>query len=325
MKDNHPSGPRPAPSPSSTRGGMPSVVVVGGTGFLGAAFVRTLDDRGHRVAVLSRSAARVPERFPGRQVEPREGDVRRIETLGSAFRGARTVIQCAQFPGFPVEDPARGRTFMRVDAEGTANVVAAAREEGVTRVVYLSGAGADPDAAESWFRAKGIAETAVRSSGLAYAILRPSWVYGPEDRSLNRFADLIRRVPLLFPQLGDGTQSLNPVFVRDVAGAVAECVERDPLRSATLEIGGPLTYTMDAIVRLLMEALERPKPIVHVPLGLALVGAALLEPLPGQLLSRDAVRFVTQASVADNRELRRLFPDLSLTPMPEALPTYVGT
>lgn len=303
---------------------QPRVLVAGGTGFLGAAFVRALDDRGVRVSVLSRSPGKVRRRFAGRDVEARRGDVTDPSTLAPAVAGADVLIQCVQFPGYPVEDPRRGRTFLRVDAEGTRNLVSAAEATGVGKLVYLSGVGADASATESWFRAKGMAEAVVRDARPTGIIVRPSWVYGPEDRSLNRFAAILRWVPFAFPQLGDGSQRINPVFVGDLAELVVRSVLEETANGATIEIGGPVTYTMDMIVRLLMEAMDREKPIVHLPVEPARIGASLAELLPGRPFSRDAVRFVTQGAVADLSVLRRLFPTLDLTPMPRALARYVG-
>ena len=201
------------------------VLIAGGTGFLGRAFVRELAARGRRVGVLTRRPDVVSRLFPGLSVEARTGDVGRPETLRPALQGSCTVVQTIQFTGFPVEDPSRGLTFLEVDANGTLNVIEAARASGVKKIVYLSGVGADPNAPESWFRAKAMAESAVLDSDMAPVVIRPSWVYGPEDVSLNRFVGLARRVPLAFPQIGPGDQRLNPVLVNDVAGLVAEAVE----------------------------------------------------------------------------------------------------
>jgi NADH dehydrogenase len=298
--------------------------VAGGTGFLGAAFVQELVAAGGSVAVLSRRPEAVSGRFPDLAVEGRFGDVTRPESLAPSLLGVETLVQCVQFPGFPVEAPRLGRTFMEVDAKGTQNVISAARDAGVRKVVYLSGVGADSEASQHWFRAKAIAEEAVSGSGLAYVIVRPSWVYGPGDRSLNRFVDLIRTIPFFFPQLGTGTQRINPVFVADVAALVGRAVRHDAAAGATIEIGGPVTYSMDHIIDLLMETLGRRRSILHTPLSLAMIGAAVAELVPAQLMSRDALRFVVQEAVADNAELHRLFPDLTLTSMPEALRSYLG-
>lgn len=300
------------------------VAVVGGTGFLGSAFVRELSGRGHSVRVLSRHPEKLANLFPGRAVEGRAADVTRPDSLPPALEGADVVIHCVQFPGYPVEAPARGRTFMEVDARGTLRTVRAAAQVGVRRFVYLSGVGADPDAPEPWFRAKGVAEQAVAASGMAGVRIRPSWVYGPEDVSLNRFVTVLRRVPLFFPQLDRGDQRINPLFVEDLAPVVADAATAERAEGVVFEIGGPVTYSMDEIIRLVMEATGRHKPIVHFPLPLLRAGAAVLERVPGQLLSRDAVRFVTQGAVADNARFRELFPDATLTPMPEALGRYLG-
>jgi uncharacterized protein YbjT (DUF2867 family) len=222
-----------------------------------------------------------------------------------------------------VERPAAGRTFMAVDADGTRAVAAAAAEAGARKIVYLSGVGADIDSDRPWYRAKGIAEAAVRDSGLRYVLIRPSWTYGPGDRSLNRFLGLIRGIPLVFPQLGSGSQRINPVHIDDVARLVAEAVEGDRADGATIEIGGPDVLSLDDIVRAAMRALGREKPIVHIPLPLARFAGLLLERVPGQLLSRDAVDFIAQSAVANLEELATRFPELRPRDLESALASYL--
>lgn len=299
-----------------------NILVAGGTGFLGAAIVRELDDRGHRVSVLTRRPESVPGRFPGRAIEGRGGDVTEPNTLPEALHGIDSVVQTVQFPGFPTEDPSRGLTFREVDARGTANVVEAAGRCGVERLVYLSGVGADRRSDRPWFAAKLMAETAVREGDPAWTIVRPSWVYGPGDRSMNLLARIVRWVPGLFPQPGDGQQRLNPLWVGDLGSAVALLLEMPGASEATVDIGGPLTYTMDAVVGTLMDALGRRKPIVHVPVGLIRPWAALAELLPGRIFSRAALEFATQGAVAELGALRALLPGLELTPLGQALTRY---
>ncbi|UCG74620.1 MAG: NAD(P)H-binding protein [Gemmatimonadota bacterium] len=306
---------------NGSEGNGRSVLVAGATGFLGAAFVRTLVERGLRVVALGRDEARIRRRFDGLPVEGRTGDVTRPESLQNAFRDVDTVVQCVQFSGFPVEDPSRGLTFMAVDARGTRNVVDEARASGVRRLVYLSGVGADPSSDRSWYRAKGLAEESIRTSGLGFAIIRPSWVYGPEDRSLNLFIRALRLNPLFFPQIGDGKQRLNPLYVEDLASLVALVVGEGAAEGETVEVGGPVTYTLDDIIGLTMEVVARQRPIVHLPVGLVKAGACLAQLLPGQLLSVGAVDFLLQSAVADNARFRELF-SIRLTPMPVALGRY---
>ena len=301
----------------------PAVLVAGATGFLGASFVRELVARGLRVAALGRDESRVRRRFEGLPVEARSGDVTRPDSLEPALRDVETVVQCVQFSGFPVEDASRGLTFMEVDGRGTSELVGRCVAAGVPRFVYLSGVGADPTSERPWYRAKALAEETIRGSGLEYTIIRPSWVYGPEDRSLNLFIRALRLNPLFFPQIGDGAQRLNPLFVDDLAWTVAESVEKGAAAGETFELGGPVTYTLDEIIRVAMDVCGLPRPIVHLPVPLVKVGAALAEALPGQLLSRDAVDFLLQSAVADNSRFRKLF-GRPLTPLPEALRSYAG-
>lgn len=303
--------------------GRQPVLVAGATGFLGASIVRELVERGLRVIALGRDEDGVRRRFRDLSVEARAGDVTRPDGLEEALQDVQSVVQCVQFSGFPVEDPARGLTFMEVDARGTRNLVECARAAGVRRFVYLSGVGADPSSDRPWYRAKGLAEECVRDSGPGHTIVRPSWVYGPEDRSLNVFIRLLRLNPLFFPQIGDGGQRLSPLFVSDLAAVVADVVETGSAEGETFELGGPVTYTLDEIVRTAMDVCGLSRPIVHFPVPLVKLAAALAEALPGQLLSRDAVDFLLQSAVADNSRFRILF-DRRLTPLPEALHTYLG-
>lgn len=299
------------------------ILVAGGTGFIGAAVVRELVRRGREVVVLSRDAARARARFRSLEVGVREGDVRRPESLDGAVQGAETVICSIQFPGFPREDPRRGYTFEEVDAKGTERLVAAARRAGVKRFVYMSGAGAAPDARYHWFRAKWRAETAVRESGMTYVIFRPSWVYGPEDAALNRFVAMARLLPFV-PVIGQGDrQRLQPVFIDDLARAVAQAVESPAADNRIFEIGGPEVLSMTQIVRTALEISGRRRPVISFPKGLMKMVAAVLQVLPGRPLTPDAVEFITMDALADPTEVERTL-GISLTPFRQALATYLA-
>ena len=212
---------------------------------------------------------------------------------------------------------------MAVDAEGTKAVVAAGVAAGARKIVYLSGVGADPDSSRPWFRAKGIAEAAVAASGMIPVVLRPSWVYGPGDASLNRFIEIIQRVPFAFPQLGSGRSRLTPVFIDDVAELAADAILGAAADGLTLEIGGPEVLTMDDIVRAAMRAVGREKRILHVPLSLVKLAAAVLERLPGQILSPGAVDFITGSAVANPDVTLRVFPEFRPRTLEAALRTYL--
>jgi len=301
------------------------ILVAGGTGFLGSAIVGELASRGRPVAVMSRDPGGVPSRFPNLQLEARAGDARDAASLHNAVDGVDTVVSCMQFPNFPIENARRGETFEEIDARGNERLVAAAVAAGVRGYVYLSGAGAAADGRYHWLRSKWRAEEAVRGSSLRHTILRPSWVYGPGDRSLNRFVGFARHLPLL-PVIGDGQQRLQPVFVDDVARAVADSIDSEAAANQVFEIGGPDVLTMDAILATMLDVMGLRKRLVHAPAFAPRAAGAVLEllPLPRRPLSRDAVTFITMDALADNGPLLRAFPNLRLTPLREGLATYLS-
>lgn len=300
------------------------ILVVGGTGFVGGGIVRELARRGKPVAVLSRNPERHRDRFPGLNVECRQGDVTAPGSLKTALADIETVISSQQFPNSPIENPRKGYTFEKVDAEGTENLARAAKDAGVKRFVYLSGVGAAPDARYHWFRAKWRAETAVRESGMTYTIIRPSWVFGPEDVALNRFLGLSRFLPFV-PLIGNaGKQRLQPVFVDDVARSVAESLEKPAADNKVFEIGGPQALTMKEIVRTALEVAGRKRLLLAAPKPIMKLVASIIQFAPGRPLTPDAVDFITMDALADPSEIEAAL-GIKMTPLREALATYLPT
>jgi NADH dehydrogenase len=296
------------------------VAVAGGTGFVGGAIVSELVARGHRVVVLSRRAA-VPD--SDGLVEARAVDVTRPETLEAGLSGAQALVISLAFRNSPIEAPRRGQTFERVDAAGTEALVAAARGAGIRRLVYMSGAGAAPDAPRHWFRAKWRAEEAIRGSGIAYTIFRPSWIYGPGDHSLNRFLGFARRLPFV-PQIGNGRQKLVPLFVADMAALAADALATPGAENATFEVGGPQELTMDEIVRTALRVSGRRRPILHAPARLMKLLVRPLTLLPTPPLTPDAIDFMLASSAVDTALLSERLPR-RLKTLEEGLATYLAS
>ncbi len=298
------------------------ILITGGTGFVGAAAVRELARRGKPVAVLSRDASKVAQRFPDLTIVAREGDVRDPASLRAAFAGAEAVINCVQLPNSPIENRRKGWTFEQIDYQGTVRQVEAAKEAGVQRFVYVSGAGAAPDADKHWFVYKWRAEEAVRASGITHVIFRPTWVYGPEDAALNRFLGFARRLPFV-PTFGDGRQLMQPLFVDDLGRLLADALDRAEADNQTFDVGGPERLPMDDVVRTALEVAGRRRPILHQPAAVGKLLATFLQLLPGPPLTPDAIDFITHEAVADNSALESAFGGPRLTPLREALSTYL--
>jgi uncharacterized protein YbjT (DUF2867 family) len=268
------------------------VLVTGGTGFIGRHVVGELLAAGNvDVAVTTRDPQR-SDRWQGR-VRLEQAFAGDALSLSKAMTGVDVVVHAIQFPNHPVESPSKGRTYLEVDGQGTEVAAQVARALGVRRFVYLSGAGAGEGRPQPWFQAKDRAEKAIRGSGLEHAILRPSWVYGPGDRSMSKFVAFTRYLPF-FPQIGDGQAPVYPVYVKDLARAVAQCALREDAKDKVLNVGSPRRMTMDEAVRTLQKVLGKRRPIVHHPKAFMKLAAWPMRVLPTPPLSPAAVDFVTQ-------------------------------
>jgi NADH dehydrogenase len=297
------------------------ILIAGGSGFVGAAAVRRLVAGGDHVAVMTahreRSAARI--RAMGAEVVP--GDVQDPASLPGAVQGAEVVVQSLSFPTYPTEKPRKGYTFEEFDHRGTERLVTAAARAGARAFVFVSGVGASPDSSKTWYRAKWFGEQAVEAAGVPYTILRPTWVYGREDRALNTFVAFHRWLPFI-PVVGDGSQRLQPVFVDDLGEAIARAARPDGPRG-TFEVGGPEVMTMDGVLATMMDVRGRRKPLVHFPPFLPKLAGFFVQFLPRPPISPDAIELATADAVADDTAFRAAF-GVALTALRDGLDTYLG-
>jgi len=197
-------------------------------------------------------------------------------------------------------------TYLEVDAKGTQVAVAMAKRMGVRRFVYLSGAGAGQGRQESWFRAKDQAEAAIRESGLEYSLLRPSWIYGPRDRSMNRFVFFCRYLPVV-PVIGDGRTPVYPIYVKDVARCAAEAVKREDAKDTALDLGGPERLTMDQILHAIQSILRKRRLLLHHPAKLMKLLSLPMQVLPQPMLSPGAIDFILQEVDLDPKPAMEYF------------------
>lgn len=297
------------------------ILVAGGSGFVGASVVRRLVARGRDVAVMTAHPERSAARIRSLGARAVVGDVQDPDSLPAAVDGAEVVVQALTFPTFPVEKASKGYTFEEFEHLGTERLVAAALSAGAARFVYASGVGVAADAPKAWHRAKWRGEAAIERSGIAHTIVRPSWVYGPEDRALNRLVTFYRRLPFV-PVVGDGRQQLQPVFIDDVGEVLARATSPDG-PTGTFEIGGPDVLSMDDVLRTMMDVLGKRKRLVHVPAALPKSAGFFAQALPTPPLSPDAVDFLTGDAVADTGPLLQAF-GIRLMPFREGLRTYLG-
>src|ERR1700674_3583580 len=211
------------------------VTVFGGSGFLGRSVVRALAKREYRIRV----AVRRPELAGHLQPLGRVGQIHAVQanlrfpaSIEAAMRDSHVAINLV---GILAESGAQ--TFEAVQGSGAGSVAKAAAAAGA-RMVHVSAIGADENSPSRYGRSKAAGEKAVLSAVPSATIMRPSVAFGPEDQFTNRFAALAQMSPAL-PLIGGGTTKLQPVYVGDVAAAVAEAVDGNAKAGATYELGGP--------------------------------------------------------------------------------------
>ncbi len=300
------------------------ILVSGGTGFIGSAIVKELPRRGERVVVFGRDAGKIRRRL-GTEVEAREGDVRDPASLAAAMQGVDVVVNAVQFPGSPIENRRKGYTFEEIDLKGTRHQIDAAKAAGVRRFVYVSGVGASKESDRHWFRYKWEAEKylqdSAQSNGLEWVVMRPTWVFGPEDVSLNRFLGFAKLLPFV-PMFGDGKQDMQPVFIDDVGRAAADAALKPEAANTLFEIGGPDVMSMNDVLKTALEVKGKKRVLLHQPAFVGKAIGTLTSALPSPPLSADAIDFMTESAVADNSTLMRVLSP-RLTPLREGLETYM--
>ncbi|HEX5174274.1 MAG TPA: complex I NDUFA9 subunit family protein [Gaiellaceae bacterium] len=268
-----------------------TVLVTGGTGFIGPHVVHALRAKEMPVRALVRDPARAT-RLAAWGVELASGDVTDPASLRAASEGVDAVVHLvAIIRGRPAE-------FERVMSAGTRNLVAAAQEAGVRRFVLASALGLDERSKDAvpYFAAKWEMERAVRESGLEHVIFRPSFVFGRDGGVLPTFVRLARYAPVT-PIVGPGRQRLQPIWVEDLAEYYARALTEPAAASRTFEVGGPEAVSWNEFWERLKRVLGVRRPSLHVPFGAMRLQATLTERLPGAPVSRDQL---TMLELGDN-------------------------
>ncbi len=301
------------------------VTVFGGSGFVGAQVVRALAKRGYRVRVAVRRpghAYRMRMLGDVGQIEVVQANVRAPESIARALSGAEA---CVNLVGVLYEG---GRQkFQSLHAMGARNVAEAAAAAGVGRLVQISAIGADAESEAKYARTKALGEAAVREAFPAATILRPSIVFGRDDHFFNRFGQMATLSPVL-PLIGGGETRFQPVFVGDVAAAVAIAVADASTAGRTYELGGPAVYSFKALMQLMLREIDRKRILLPIPFPAARVIGALAEvpsallPIP-PLLTADQVELLRSDNVVTAGALGLADLGIEPTAVEAIIPSYL--
>ncbi len=257
--------------------------VFGGSGFIGRYVVQRLAMQDYVVRVVTRdpdSANFLHTQGRVGQIVPLGASLSEEAAVGRAVVGADVVVNLV---GILAER--RPGDFRRIHADAPGLVARCARVAGVRRLVHVSAIGADAASPSLYAQSKAAGEAAIREAFPDVTILRPSVVFGPEDQFFNRFAAMARLLPFM-PVVSGGSR-FQPVFVGDVADAAAAVIAREDSQGRVYELGGPRVMTMREVLRFVLEATRRRKPMIDMPMGLMRTQARLLERLPNPPITQD--------------------------------------
>ncbi|MBE7243671.1 MAG: complex I NDUFA9 subunit family protein [Actinomycetospora chiangmaiensis] len=328
-----PSSDSPAAHSGPVRPASQLVTIFGGSGFVGRHVVRALAKRGYRIRVAVRRPDLALFLQPlGKvgQIVAVQANLRYPDSVARAVAGSDVVINLV---GILQESGAQ--SFHRLQAEGPGLIARAAAAEGA-RMIHVSAIGAEAGADTAYARTKAEGEAAVFRAVPDAVVFRPSLVFGPGDSFFNRFAGLARALPVL-PLAGAGSR-FQPVFVGDVAEAIARAVDGRVPAGKVYELGGPEVATLEHLVRYMLDVIRRKRLVIDLPLPLARLQAGFLEIadtltlglLPADLkLTRDQVmqlqhdNVVSEAAKAEGRTIEAL--GIQPTAAEAVVPGYLWT
>jgi len=267
-----------------------TIVVMGGTGFVGRRVVNRLGSGGWEVDVPTRRFDNARRLWVLPTIDVFVANVHQERELARLLNGASAVVNLVG-----ILNETGGQTFRESHVALASKVVAACKESGVRRLLHMSALHADPAGSSAYLRSKGEAARIIADSGLDWTIFEPSVIFGPEDRFLNLFAKLAAALPVLALPAADA--KFQPVFVGDVA----ECIVRALSLPATIgqryPLCGPKIYTLRELVRFVGEAVGTPRPIIGLGPTLGALEARILELVPGSPLTRDNLASMKTDSV----------------------------
>lgn len=265
---------------------MARLCILGGSGFIGRHLCERLSNAGHALVVPTQRRERAKHLIMLPTIDVVEADIHDPRTLEQLFRGVDAVINLVGILHSSRGNP-YGKEFAKVHVELPRKIVAACIATGVPRLLHVSALKAAPDAPSAYLRSKGDGEAAVIEARgrLATTIFRPSAIFGPEDRFLNMFASLQAKLPVMV--LGCPDAKFQPVFVGDVADAIALSLDRPESHGRAYDLVGPRVYTLRELVEYAGGVSGHPRPVLGLDDRMSYLQARILELAPGKMLTAD--------------------------------------
>jgi len=294
-----------------------SVCILGGSGFVGRAIAEALCERGVRVRVLSRGLTRSRALWVLPTVDVRVVNPHDEVALAACFEDIDVVVNLCG-----ILHETRAESFESVHVDLPRKVVGACRAAGVRHLVHMSALAASDAAPSDYLRSKARGEATIRdaAAGLPWTILRPSIIFGADDRFLNMFSGLMSLLPVV--PLARANARFQPIWVEDVARAIATVLGNPRCFGQAYELCGPHAYTLRELVEFVAGATQRRRAVIALPDWASSAQAFVLERLPGKLMTRDNLKSMSVDNVCSGG-----FPDVlgfQPTPLEAIAPRYLA-
>ena len=299
------------------------ICILGGTGFVGRNVAAQLLGRGQRVLILTRHRERHRDLLVHPSLDLIETDIYDLEQLKQCFTNVRAVINLV---GILNQGRHEHQTFEQAHVKLTEKVADAVAQTGVSRFVHMSASNADTSGPSLYLKSKGTAEQFIHEHGhrYGYAVtsFRPSVIFGPDDSFTNRFANLLRSIPLVFP-LACPDSRLQPVYVNDVAHCFVEALGNEGTFGQRYDLCGPRVYTLQEIVSYIASTIGLKRQIIRLTDWQSRMQASVLQWFPGKPFTPDNFQSLQVASIC-TESFPQVF-SVEPRPMEELVPQYLNT
>jgi len=301
------------------------IFLTGSTGFVGKRILHDLLENKYQVRCLARKGSEQKISHYKNPVLVKtgidivHGDITDAESLDGKLEGCDAVINLV---GIIREFRGKGITFEKLHYEGTANLVRAAWSQKVRRFIQMSALGARPDGKTQYQQTKFRAEECIRTSGLDYTIFRPSIIFGPEDKFVNLFANMLKTQQFV-PVVGNGRYQMQPVSVENVSMGFVKSIERKDAIGKTFSVGGPERIEFNQIIDIIGEVICAPPHKIHIPAFIMSTMAEMLDWLPSFPVTKDQITMLLEGNVCDEKPFFKHF-DIKPIGFKEGISKYLS-
>ena len=305
----------------------------GGSGFVGQNLAFFLAKQGYAIRVFTRRRKNTRDLWMHPSIEIIEVDLENQKHLAEALSGCSSIVNLI---GILNEKKDNGKEFINVHVRTLENILSACATAQISNFVQISALNADVNGSSFYLKSKGLAEdflktTFNKSSRLPTAfpnsisIIKPSVIFGAKDAFTNKFALLIKYIPLFFP-LAKGDVKFQPVYVGDLTALIFKCIEKPDQGVSTIHVGGPEIYTLKEILSLIADIMGQKTKVIPLSNFLSCLQANFLEYVPGKPFSRDNLRSLSKDSIClSSATTTGERVEIQSTSMKNILPTYLNS